>query len=422
MQQLLARIACIVGLFISTPVLAKSLWIIDVHGSINPGSADYIQSHIKEMQTEDSVEGLVVRLNTPGGLLSTTRDIIQSIHESKKPVIVLVAPAGASATSAGALITLSAHYAIMQKGTNIGAAHPVGPSGETPQGAMNDKITQDTAALARAQAELRGRNRELAEKIVTQSLSFTAEEALKNKLIDATLDTEDQLLAVLTGLNKMDNKLSATEILAKPMTLKQKTLHAISDPNVSTLLMTLGGLALYTEISSGFSMGIPGIIGIFMLLLAFISLQMLSINAGAMALMIFGLALLVAEFFVTSFGLLAIGGLVSIFLGSLFLTDPTQIQWGISPSLIGGLFSSFALVIALFGFIAWRDSRKKVRFGMDALLGEKALVTELRDPHHGVIQINGELWNFVSQEPVEKNQWVIIKAFNNGSFEVKKLP
>jgi membrane-bound serine protease (ClpP class) len=383
---------------------------IKIDGSINPGSADYIISAIK--MANEKYSALIIKLNTPGGLLSSTRDIIQAINSSEVPVILFVTPSGGSATSAGALIALSAHYVAMTPGSNIGAAHPVGPGGESAKGAMEDKAVQDTAAMARSQAQLRGKNVELAEKIVTLSLSFTAEEAKSKKLIDFVVASDEELYKVLAPKLKIE---SSEEL---KMNLKQKFLHTIADPNVSTLLLSLAGIAIYTEISSGFSLVAPGILGVLMLLLGFVSLQMLPITTGGGILMILGLVLLVAELFVASFGLLAIGGITSIFIGSLFLVDNVQLGLGISPILVGSILFSLAAIIGIFGYIIWNDRKVTYKSGLEALIGEVARVQSVQDSHRGVILVNGELWNCYSESPLAPGKEVIIKEFKANHFVV----
>lgn len=401
---------------------AQTAVLLNLKGSINPGSANYLIEQIELVQADERVRAIIIELDTPGGLLSSTRDIIQAFNQSNKPIIVWVTPAGASATSAGALITVSAHGAWMEAGTNIGAAHPVGPSGEEAKGVMNDKVTQDTAALIRSQAELRGRSTVWAEQMVTKSLSFTAEEALRKKLIDQVTEKDSSPVELLNRwLEKRGEQNLVKEIVFKPMSLKQKVLHHIADPNISTILMTLGGLALYTEVSSGFSLIVPGIVGLFLLLLAGISLQMLPISTGAVSLMILGLALLLAELWINSLGLLALGGLTCVFLGSLFLTDAQWIQWSVSQSLLLGLFAPMALILAGFSYLIWRDKKYKTQFVIDSMVGQEGVITYLYNSNSGLVQVAGELWSCQSSKNLELNQKVKILKQSQSVLEVEPL-
>lgn len=379
---------------------------IEVNGSINPGSSAYIVDNIAAAEAAQS-SGLIIRLNTPGGLLSSTRDIIQGINQSKVPVIVHVAPGGASATSAGALIALSAHIVAMAPGTNMGAAHPVGSGGEEVKGPMGDKVTNDTAALARSQAALRGRNAQAAENIVRKSESFSAEEAVKNKVADFLAADTDELLKNLAGraltVNGAAIKLPTTSEspLRKEMNLRQSFLHLIADPNISALLITLGGIAIYAEISSGFSLMIPGIFGLFCFLLGFTSLQTIPVNVGGALLLALGLALLAAEAFVTSYGLLTLAALVAIFLGGLFLVDPSTTDMRVSLSLLIPLVGSIGLVMAALGFILYRDRKAKLLPSGDQVMGQPAKVAAASaDGLQGTAYVNGEIWQFDSEEPL----------------------
>lgn len=401
---------------------------IEVTGTINPGSADFILDSLQKAQEETA---LLIKLNTPGGLLSSTRDIIQGFSQSNVPVIVFVTPGGASATSAGALITMASHIAVMSPGTNIGAAHPVATGGQEVKGPMGDKVTNDTAALARSQATLRGRNAALAEAIVTQSKSFTAEEALKNKLINYIAKDTADLLSQLEGEKILvnDTPLSLTskeEIIHGEMNLKQKFLHIISDPNISTMLLALGGLAIYVEVSSGFATIFPGTFGLFCLLLGFISLQTLPVNVGGALLFILGFALLIAEAFITSYGLLTVASLISLFLGGLFLIDPAtggniRVSYSILIPLIAGI--GFVALFIAFQFIRDRLANKSTIAIGDSMVGAKAIVDTVEDTNKvGTAYINGELWTFFSDEPLEKGQEAIVESLQGMKVKLRRKP
>jgi len=407
-------VSVLVKLILSISSFAGEALQLQVEGSINPGSADYIISNLQAANEQKSA-ALIVKLNTPGGLLTSTRSIIQAINSSQVPVVVYVTPSGGSATSAGALIALSAHKVAMSPGTNMGAAHPVSADGKGPEGAMEGKVVQDTSALSRSQAQLRGRNVAVAEEIVTKSLSLSAEEALQKKVIEWFVKSDEELL------KKLKETYQVETIRQVPMNTKQTFLHVIADPNVSTLLLSLAGIAIYTEVSSGFSLIAPGVFGILMLILGFVSLQMLPISTGGVMFMGLGLILLISEIFITSFGLLSIAGLAALFAGSLLLIDPAQMSLGVSPYLIGSLMLSASSIIGLFGYIVWRDGRVKVHTGLDGYVGARAVVESAADPAAGVILINGELWNYKSDRPLKVGQIVYIKKFNSDHFIVSDL-
>lgn len=409
------------------PLLAFAgpFYFLELDGSINPGSAAYVTEAISAAETEKA-EGLILRLNTPGGLLSSTRDIIQSISSSSVPVVVYVGPGGASATSAGALITLAAHVAVMAPGTNLGAAHPVGSGGEEIKGAMGDKVTNDTAALARAQATLRGRSPEAAERIVTKSESFSPEEALKAKVIDFVARDVPDLVKQLEGRTVQvgspprGEKISGVTLVNKRMNLRQRFLHLIADPNISALLLALGGLAIYAEISSGFASLVPGVFGLFCLLLAFVSLQTLPVNVGGALLFGLGFALLVAEAFVTSYGLLTVSALVAIFLGGLFLIDPATTDMRVSLYLLVPLVAGVGAVLALIGLLLYRERRVGLA-DSDQVVGQIAKVAQRSaDGLSGTAQVNGELWSYESEEALALGEEARVESLKGLRLQLKR--
>jgi membrane-bound serine protease (ClpP class) len=337
---------------------------------------------------------------------------------------------------------MAAHLAVMAPGTNIGAAHPVGAGGEEVKGPAGDKATNDTAALARSQAVLRGRNSDIAEKIVTQSLSFSAEEAQKEKIIDfVARDLQDFFTQAQAKkvrlrqnaeveLNFSDP--SRVPVVNLPMSMKQKFLHTIADPNISTLLMALGGIAIYAEISSGFSLIIPGIFGLFCLLLGFVSLQLLPISTGGVLLFLLGLVLMGAEFFVTSFGLLSIAGLVAIGIGSLFIIDPVQGggDLAVTPELIFWILMSFGSIMAIVGIVLWRDRNLRGHTStlgsamsnkQDLMRGLKGKVVAVNsDGKSGKVFVHGEYWDYTSSNQLQIGNTVIVLETQDQQLKVER--
>lgn len=371
--------------------LASGVHYIQVHGIINTGTARYFARGIEQAEAAGS-KLLVVRLDTPGGLLNSTREIVQKINQSKVPVAVWVAPSGASATSAGTIITMSAHFAAMAPGTNIGAAHPVGGQGEDIKGAMGEKAVNDTVAFIKAQAAQRGRNVEWAEQAIRKSASATADEAAKRNIVDF-LATE--LGDVVIGVEK---KSPALKVVGEPitelkMTAAEKFLTFIGDPNVSYLLMALGGLGIYAELSAP-GVGFPGILGAICLILAFISLSTLPVNYGAVALILFSVILFVAEVYVTSFGVLTIGGVVALLVGALLLMDPSTGDLRLSLALVIPTALAIGLITAAIGYTLVRSRRAAVRdvSGFSGFTGVVEAVDETG--FKGKCHVRGETWNF----------------------------
>ncbi len=415
----------IVSLLLTAICWANSVYFVEISGSINPGSASYFMEAVDKAQTG---RALVLQLNTPGGLLSSTRDMIQKISQSKVPVIVYVAPGGASATSAGALIALSSHVAAMAPGANIGAAHPVASGGQDVKGDMGEKVTNDTAALARAQAELRGRPKEEAEKIVTKSQSYSTEEAIQRKVIEIQAGSLDELLTALSKtvnpLNAKENILpagfSAKDLQSISMNLKQKVLHFLADPNISAMLIALGGLALYAEVSSGFATLIPGAIGIFCLLLGFISMQTIPINLGGVLLFLLGFFFLIAEAYITSYGLLTLASVVSLFLGGLFFIDPSAANMRVSLSLLIPLVGGIGIVVATIAYILAKDARTK-KTDWNTVEGKTAIVNKLNaDGRSGYLLLEGELWEFSADAAVNVGDEVIVEKMESLKAKVKR--
>ena len=293
------------------PLPQKTVYFAEVRGTINPASAEFFEKSIQKAQNAGA-EAIVFELDTPGGLVSSVRQMAQAAGSSKVPVVVFVTPAGASATSAGALLMLASHYAAMSPGTNIGAAHPVGPQGKDVEGAMGEKVLNDVRAFARGLAELRRRPIDIAEKIVSKSKSLTAEEAKKAKLIDVLAQDRLELLKKMNGVEISLNgqkkilQTSNAKIERLEMSTGQKLLHLIAHPNIAAILMTFATLLIYVELNNP-GVGIAGTLGAICLIVAFMAFQSLPIHTGGLMLLVLGMILMVAEAFVASGGALAAG-------------------------------------------------------------------------------------------------------------------
>jgi membrane-bound serine protease (ClpP class) len=383
--------------FIPVLLPAQQVVRITIDGTINPASADFIHNSIEKANSRNA-ECIIIHLNTPGGLLKSTRVIVGDILESPIPVVVYVSPDGAQAGSAGVFITLAAHVAAMAIGTNIGAAHPVELQG-SPDTIMSQKATNDAAAFIRAIAAKRNRNLEWAEEAVRRSVSITEKEALDKKVIDMIAQSERQLLEQLDG--KQIELASGTKtlhtknakIISIRMGLAEKLLNIVSDPNIAYLLMMLGFFGLLFELYNPGAI-LPGIIGVISLILAFYSMHTLPINYAGIALIVFGIILFLLELKVMSHGMLAIGGVLSVLLGSLMLirTDSELEFVSLSKSVIvtttivTSLFFLFVIGMGL------RAQRAKPITGMEGLLGE---IGESIEPLNliGKVHVHGEIWN-----------------------------
>ncbi len=385
----------------------KKVFVAEIRGTINPGSLSYLKKAIHQAG-EENAEALIVELDTPGGLVSSVKEMAQAIDVSKVPVVVFVTPAGAAATSAGALLMLASHVAAMSPGTHIGAAHPVDSSGKEIQGAMGEKVLNDTVSFARGLAELRGRNQALAESVVSHSRSMTSQEALERYFIEFLATDRLQLLKKLEGrvvkLNKEEQKIVHTEgavVTVVSMSWGQKILNTLANPNIATLLMALGMLCIYVEITSP-GIHVAGITGAISILVAFMSFQMLPIRTGGLLLLLLGIVLLLIEPFVVSFGAFAIGGTLSFILGILWIFDPSETKLQISPAIwvpvaltLGGGASLIALAAAQLKRSAAKALAQMGGGGALGLLGYVGKVESVdSDGKSGKALIRGELWNF----------------------------
>jgi len=377
--------------------------VITVDASINPATADFIHQSI-ERANESGAECLVIRLNTPGGLLKSTREIVSDLLTAKLPVIVYVSPAGAQSASAGAFITLAAHIAAMAPGTNIGAAHPVGMQGGEKDSIMNEKATNDAAAFIRTISEKRHRNVKWAEEAVRKSISITETEALRDSVVDFVARSVQDLLESVDGRevdvngSSMTLKTKGLEIVEIEMDWKFKILDILSDPNIAYIFFMLGVYGLLFELYNPGSIA-PGVIGVISLILAFYSLHTLPINYAGLALIIVGIILFLLEIKITSYGLLTVGGIISLLLGSIMLIrsesalEFVHLSWGIiiPTVLCTAAFFLFAIGMGI------RAQRRKPTTGVEGIVGE--LGETITDLHpEGQVRVHGEIWKAISSE------------------------
>jgi membrane-bound serine protease (ClpP class) len=377
------------------PAKPAAVLRIVIDGPITPATSEFITDAL-ETAVERGSAAVLIELDTPGGLLPSTRQIVKSILDAPVPVIVYVAPSGAGAGSAGVFITMAAHVAAMAPGTNIGAAHPVGGQGQDIEGAMGEKVENFTASFAEAIAERRGRNVEWAVKAVRESASVTAEEAARLEVVDfVARDTRAVLTSasartVDVGGEERALALADARVDDYAMRFPLRILALIADPNIAYLLMMAGMLGLYIEITTpGF--GFPGVLGAICLVLALTALHVLSVNYGALALVALGVALLIAEAFSPSFGLLGGGGVVAFLLGSLFLFDSNELGYGVARSLVLQAGLAFALLLFGLSFLVVRAYRRPVRTGREGLIGERGIALAPVG-RTGRVRVHGEQW------------------------------
>lgn len=407
--------------------------IITIDGSINPGSADYIMNSVNRAKSMN-MAALVIELDTPGGLVESTRDIVQALLNSEIPVVVYVTPAGAHAGSAGVMITLAGNVAAMAPGTNIGAASPVSSTGEMDE-TMKKKVTNDVAAWVEGIAIKRERNKEWAIQAVREAVSVTATEAKKIGVIDYLAESTTELLDIIDGhtvtISGKEIKLHTknAEQVRFTMSLKHRIITRLADPNLAYLFMIIGFLGIYAEFSHP-GMIFPGVIGGICLLLFLLATQVLPINTVGLVLIVVGLGLFVLEIKFTSYGMLTMAGLVSLTMGSLFLFDvpekivdyPTfnlQVSWSyIIPSVL--VLGGFVLGVT---YLILRTHKRQPETGQEGIVGKIGeAYTDLEPGIAGQIRVVGEYWKAVSTEPVVKGEKIIVtKASSQGlSLTVKK--
>jgi membrane-bound serine protease (ClpP class) len=379
---------------------------LDITGTINPGSADYIK-HGVQAATARQAEALLIHLDTPGGLLESTKGIVKDLLGSPVPVIVYVAPAGGGAISAGVFVTMAAHIAAMAPGTNIGAAHPVGGGGENIEGDMAAKVESFAVSLSRTIAQQRGRNVEWAEKAVRESVSITEKDALKLKVIDVIAADVNDLLRQVHGKQiKLQDKTvelntASARVETEEMSVRQQLINLIGNPNLAYLLMMAGILGLYVEITNP-GVVAPGVIGGICLLLAFAALQVLPINYTGLGLIGLGVLLLIAEMYIPSFGILGIGGLVSLVLGSLLLFDTPDSTLTVDRGIIAGAAATVGSFMLIVGWLVMRAQIRPAVTGAEGMLGEIGEVRRAADANGRVkVFVHGEYWDAVSEQPVD---------------------
>jgi membrane-bound serine protease (ClpP class) len=386
---------------ITTSAANQSIHILHVEGTIVPVVADYIERGIERAEDENAM-ACIIELDTPGGLLDSTEEIVQTIMNADVPIIVYVSPKGAWAASAGTFITLSAHIAAMTPGTTIGAAHPVSAGGEEMSEDEMQKVVEFSAKWMKTIAQERGRNIEEAQLAVTESKSFTDVDALEANLIDLRANNLDELITLIDGWEvKLANGLEVTidssgyAATRHEMSFIEGFLHAISDPNIAYILLSIGSIGIIAEIYSP-GMFFPGIVGAISLLLAFYSLGVLDASLGGILLIVLAFGLFIGEVLTTTFGIFTAGGIVALVLGSLILFPGGGALFQVSPWLIAVVT---IIIAAVFAFVITRvigAHRRQAYTGREELRGKTALAKTALEPE-GIVLFKGERWTAVAE-------------------------
>jgi membrane-bound serine protease (ClpP class) len=421
------KILTLVMLFVaSVSAEIKIVHKITINGVINPVAAEYIIESIEKAEKENA-EMLIIEMDTPGGLMVSMHDIVKSILGSDVPIAVFVSPPGSRAGSAGVFITAAAHIAAMAPGTNIGSAHPVnmGASQDT-SAVMEEKIINDAVAHIRSVSEKRGRNADWAEKAVRESANITEKEALNIHVIDYVVPTVDSLLSavngreviVLSGKRILDTK--NTRIESFKMNWRQKVLDILSDPNILYILFLIGISGISLELYNPGSI-LPGVVGGICMILFLYSVQTIPVNIAGLLLIIFAAVLFLLEIKIPSYGLLTIGGVTSLVLGSIMLVDSPlpflQISWKL---ILAATITITLFFILAIGF-AIRTHRKKPTTGKEGLVGEEGVALEDLKPT-GQIEIHGEIWKAIAEDRIKKGQLVFVEEVDSQHLQLKVKP
>ena len=416
----------LVFLWFASPVFAANqIVVIKISGAINPAVAEFVSQEIHQANKEKQAL-IVLNMDTPGGLDTSMRQIIKEIQSSHVPVASYVSPSGSRAASAGTFITIASHIAAMAPGTNIGAAHPVNMMGgnNEQESTMDMKVVNDAAAYIRSLAELRNRNSHWAELAVVKSVSISAEEAKRLNVIDLIAGNVKALTLAIDGREiqtasgPMTLKTGRLEIVYHEMSPRLKMLDIISNPNVAYVLMMIGVVGLYFEMSNP-GLVFPGVIGAVSMVLALYAMQTLPIDYAGLLLVLLGALFFIAEIGVMSYGLLSIAGVVSIFLGSTMLIDSDDPAMQISQSILYptlGLTIVFSIGIIVF---ATQTRNLKKQGGAEGMLGETGIVKENLNPH-GRVLVHGELWEAECEGEIVEGEHVIVESVEGLKVRVKK--
>jgi len=411
-----------------------NIYLLKINTSINPASTNFIIENIELANQDINAKLFIIELNTPGGLVTSTRSLVQKMLSSKVPIAVNVTPSGAHAGSAGVMITLAANVAAMAPGTNIGAAHPVSlipnipgkdskdSDVKTKENISEEKAINDLVAFVKSIARVRNRNETWAVESITKNSTLIPEEALKLQVIDFIVSDTNELISVINNFVYLDInkdqkqiKIPNPKIIVKEMSLKEKIINFFADPNFAFFLMIIAALGIYIEFTNP-GLILPGVFGGISFILFLMSTQILPISATAIVLILLGLVLIFLEFFIVS-GFLGVGGSISLILGGVFFINPIEADLKVSSGFLWPLAFLLLISVSLISYLIYKTKKKKISNGVSSTMGVISngqsvyakLIEYDNSIKKGRVQINSEIWNFVSDENLEEGETVVIK-------------
>jgi membrane-bound serine protease (ClpP class) len=405
----------------SAPVIVQ----IDLDDIVHPISADYVKDGLNHA-SDIGAAAVILRIDTPGGLIDSMRDIVEAVLASRIPVITWVGPAGSRAASAGFFVLLAGDVAAMAPGTNTGAAHPVTGAGGQISPVMEAKVVNDATAYLRSYTARRGRNAELAEKGVTQSQSFTAEEAAKERLIDAVIADIPDIIEQYDGkpVNRISGQVTTLQLRGArvelfEMTARQRILSRVLNPNIAFILALIGLIGLYVEITHG-GLIIPGVVGAISLVLALFSFNILPVSWAGVALILLAISLFVLEATVTSHGILALGGSAAMIAGALMLVQGPIPQLRIQLSTALAVTAPVAIISVILVRLVYVSHKTKSATGSQAMVGEVGVAKSEINPN-GKVLVHGEYWNATSEKPIPAGCRIRVVSVHGLRLEVEQF-
>ena len=414
--------------FLIFPVLLRGeIAQLQMDGPIDAIMEEYVVHSLQTFKKDPRMKLVLIQIDTPGGYDSSMRSIIKEMINSPIPIAVFVSPKGARAASAGFFIAMAADYAAMAPDTNMGAAHPVSVTGSDIEKTMKEKVTNDAVSYIKALAKNRSRNSEWAENAVRSSQSYTAEECLKNQLIDfIAMDIEDLLLQIdnhpkrLFEGKRNPGSLVGEKIIRVEMSARQKFLRTITNPNLAYFLLIFGLIGLYIEFTHP-GVIIPGILGGISLFLAFLAFQILPINYVGLGLILLSIGLFIAEIKIQGFGLLGVGGIIAFILGSVILVDTPIPEMRPAMSIIYVFALCFGAIFLFLTFKVLQAMKRKSDSGREGIIGKEGIAKTDVDTLSGKVFLHGEWWNAVADKPIPAGAKIQVEEIRNLVLKVKQI-
>ena len=408
-------------------LLSGGIYTFKIEGPIESITEEYIADCFQKVKEATDAKLVIIQMDTPGGILTSTRNIIKAMLDSPVPVAVYISPSGARGASAGFFITIASDIAAMAPGTNMGAAHPVGLGGQKIGETMNEKVTNDAVSWVKTLAKNRNRNEDLSEKAVRESKSYTAEECLKDNLIEYIAKDMGDLIKQLNGkeIRRMDGKTVVLELTGEEtkfldMTYRQKFLKTITNPSLAYFLLIFGLIGIYLEFSHPGGI-IPGVLGGISLLLAFLAFQVLPINYIGLLLILLSIGFFIAEIKIQGFGAFGIGGIISFVLGSIMLVNAPIPEMRPAMTMIIMFGICFGLILMFLTYKVIQAMKQKTETGEEGMTGETGVARTEITPESGKVFVHGEWWNAVSDEMIPEGAKVTVESVKNFVLKVKAL-